>query len=1058
MVQHKPLCHKGHWWRIQIFTTFMMLLCATLSTIHAQAQDRQLSGLITDDHNQPVPGASIQIKGTSIGTVTTTEGKFVITVKSTSILVITSIGFAEREIAVGGQQQLNIQLKPVARDVSEVVVVGYGTQKRKDVTGSTVSVSEATLREVPSANLQQALQGKAAGLEIQRAGTTPGSGAVIRIRGTRSISGQNDPLFVVDGIPFEGSLNDLNPDDIATIDILKDASATAIYGSRGANGIVMVTTKRGKNGDTRISYNGYHGIATVANKYPVFNATEYQAMRNISPWGQGYMPEEKDYIAKGKSTDWQDLMYNNGYRTDHNLTVSGGNNGNTFSLGGGYYKETAVLPGQDFSRYSIRATIDSRIGKRVKVGISTLNQIGITNGAQFVASGTMFPILAMSPLEAPYDSLGKVRPLPNGNIDDNNTPTYSPLLLKNNDNNWVDRQRRLTTNNSIYGEYEIIDGLKYRVNLGVNYRTSENDQFQSADNPAAGRPSFFRGGKGNTAYVYNDAAWGYTLEHLLLYDKTFAQKHHINFTGLYSIQENHSHYTSVRKDSITEDFVQFYNLAQSNATPAPVVAGDESSWALLSYMARINYAFDERYMLTLTARMDGSSRLAAGNKWHSYPAISAGWNISKESFMQSIGWISSLKLRAGWGQTSNQAVSPYSSLGLVTNNNYLTAPGNTIRYNFGPTVVTGYQVVSLPNPNLEWEYTQTRNFGVDFGLLDNRLSGSLEYYYAKTNNILYGVSLPPTSGVAGNYTSNVGEMENKGMELSLSSVNVRSRSGFTWTTDLNLYFNRNKVLKLSNGVTQDIANQLFVGYPMSAIYDYKKLGIWQTSEAAEAAKYGATPGQIKLEDHGGPGGKPDGVISELYDRYVIGDMDARLQGGMTNRFSYKGVDLSFTMYARFGGLLVSQVHQSNASYLTVMDGKRSGIKVDYWTPTNPSNWFPEPQTQISNISTAWTTLGYYDATFLKLRSINLGYSFSNAMLQRLKAQKLRLYFTVDNVATLFSPYFKQTGIDPEGTGTGSQGVGNPGNLRSNTNGNGAITIGVSTPPSRTYTFGANVSF
>ncbi|MFB6457836.1 SusC/RagA family TonB-linked outer membrane protein [Chitinophaga sp. Hz27] len=1058
MVQHEPQCRNGNWWRIQFFTTLLLLLCATIHTIHAQAQDRQLSGLVTDDHNQPVPGASIQIKGTSIGAVTSTEGKFVITVKSTSILVISSIGFAEREIAVGAQQQLNIQLKPVARDVSEVVVVGYGTQKRKDVTGSTVSVGETALREVPSANLQQALQGKAAGLEIQRSGTTPGSGAVIRIRGTRSISGQNDPLFVVDGIPFEGSLNDLNPDDIASIDILKDASATAIYGSRGANGIVMVTTKRGKNGDTRISYSGYHGIATVANKYPVFNATEYQAMRNISPWGQGYMPEEKDYIAKGKSTDWQDLMYNNGYRTDHNLTISGGHNGNTFSLGGGYYKETAVLPGQDFSRYSVRATIDSRIGKRVKVGISTLNQVGITNGAQFVASGTMFPILAMSPLEAPYDSLGKVRALPNGNIDDNNYPTYSPLLLKHNDNNWVDKQRRLTTNNSLYGEYEIIDGLKYRVNLGLSYRTAENDQFQSADNLALGRPSFFRGGKGNTAYVYNDESWGYTLEHLLLYDKTFAQKHHVNFTGLYSIQENHMHYTSVRKDSITEDFVQFYNLAQSNATPAPVVAGNESSWALLSYMARINYAFDERYMLTLTARMDGSSRLAPGNKWHSYPAISAGWNISKESFMQHISWISSLKLRAGWGQTSNQAVSPYSSLGLVTNNNYLTAPGDVIRYNFGQTIVTGYQVVTLPNPNLEWEYTQTRNFGLDFGLLDNRISGSLEYYNSKTNNILYGVSLPPTSGVAGNYTSNVGEMENRGMELSVSSVNVRSRSGFTWSTDLNLYFNRNKVLKLSNGVTQDIANQLFVGHPMSAIYDYKKLGIWQASEAAEAAKYGATPGQIKLEDRSGPSGKPDGVISELYDRYVIGDMDAKLQGGMTNRFAYKGFDLSFTVYARFGGLLVSQVHQSNASYLTVMDGKRNGIKVDYWTPTNPSNWFSMPQTQISNISTAWTTLGYYDATFLKLRSVNLGYSFSNAMLNRLKAQKLRLYFTVDNVATLFSPYYKQTGIDPEGTGIGSQGVGNPGNLRSNTNGNGAITIGVSTPPARTFTFGANVSF
>lgn len=1056
MVKHHPQCHNGHWWRIQLFAAIMLLACSLLPFTRAQAQDRSLTGLITDEHGQPVIGASVQLKGTSNGTVSSAEGKFTLTVRPNSILVITSLGFAEQQVAAGTAAHLNIQLQPVAHDVSEVVVVGYGTQKRKDVTGSVVSVNEAALKEVPSANLQQALQGKAAGLEIQRSGTAPGASAVIRIRGSRSISGSNDPLFVVDGIPFEGTLNDLNPDDIASIDVLKDASATAIYGSRGANGVIIVTTRRGKSGETRVSYSGYGGLSKVANKYPVFNAAEYQAMRNISPWAQGYMPEEKAYMASGQSTDWQDLMYGNGYRTDHNITVSGGHDGNTFSLGGGYYKEKAVLPGQDFTRYSLRATIDSRIGRRVKVGITTLNQVGVTNGAQFVASGTMFPILAMSPLEAPYDSLGHIRYKPNGDIDDNNAPQYSPLLLKHNNNNWVDKQRRLTSNNSLYGEYEIIDGLKYRVNLGLSYRTAENDQFQGADQPDD--PSYFRGGKGNTAYVYNDEAWGYTLENLLYYDKTIAKKHHLNFTGLYSVQENHTHSTSVRKDSITEDFVQFYNLAQSSATPAPVVGGDESSWALISYMGRINYSFDDRFLLTLTGRMDGSSRLAPGNKWHSYPAISAGWNIDRERFVQNISWLSALKLRAGWGQTSNQAVNPYSSLGLVSNANGLAAPGNTIYYNYGPTVVTGYNVVTLPNPNLEWEYTQTRNIGLDFGLLKNRVTGSLEYYYAKTSNILYGVSLPPTSGVSGSYTTNVGQMENKGMELSVSSVNVRSKSGFTWSTDLNLYFNKNKILKLTNGVTQDIANQLFVGQPMSAIYDYKKLGIWQTSEAAEAARYGAVPGQIKLEDHGGPDGKQDGVINELYDRYVIGSMDPKLQGGMTNRFAYKGFDLSFTLYARFGGLLISQIHQSNASYLTVMDGKRNGIKVDYWTPTNPSNWFPMPQAQISTISTAWTTLGYYDASFLKLRSVNFGYSFNNTLLRKWKAQQLRLYFTVDNVATLFSPYFRQTGIDPEGTGVGSQGVGNPGNIRSNTNGNGTITIGASTPPTRSFTLGANVSF
>ncbi|WP_158563386.1 SusC/RagA family TonB-linked outer membrane protein [Chitinophaga silvatica] len=1042
-------------WQLLCSLILAALLCQLPLLTTAQLSNLIVKGLVTDERGQPVIGASIQIKGTSNGTVTNAVGEFSISASKGNTLIITSMGFAEKQVIVeDASKKFTVALVPAAKDMNEVVVVGYGTQKRKDITGAIVSVNDAALREVPAANIQQALQGRAAGLEIQRTGTAPGAGAQIRIRGTRSISGSNDPLVVVDGIPFEGSLNDLNPGDIASIDVLKDASATAIYGSRGANGVIIVTSKRGKNGETRIAYNGYYGISTVANKYPVFNASEYQSMRNISTWGGGYQPEEIKSMATGRTTDWQDLMYSNGHRTDNNITISGGHEGNTFSLGGGYYNEKAVLPGQDFSRYSAKATVDTRIGKRLKVGLATLNQVSITNGAQFVAGKTMFPILANSPLMPAYDSLGKVIPLPNGNLDDNNAFTYSPLLLKNNDNNWVDKMRRLTTNNSFYGEYQIIDGLKYRMNLGLSYRQQENDQFQSSN--TALRPAFFRGNRGNTASVFNEEAWGYTLEHLLYYDKEIG-KHRIGFTGLYSIQENHLHNSSASKDSIADDFVQFYNLSLSNATPYPTLGGGENSWALISYMARVNYAYDDRYLLTLTGRMDGSSRLAPGRKWHSYPAVSAGWIISKESFMENIPVLSNLKLRVGWGQTSNQAVSPYASLGLVSNNNYLTAPGNIIRYNFGSDIKTGYQLVTLPNPNLQWEYTQTNNIGLDFGLLKDRITGTIEYYHTKTNNILYNVQLPPTSGVAGAYQTNIGEMENKGMELSLSTVNIRSASGVTWTTDLNLFFNKNKILKLSNQVTQDIANQLFVGYPMTAIYDYKKLGIWQSNEAEEAAKYGASPGMIKLEDRSGPDGKPDGKISEAYDRYVIGSMDAKLQGGFTSRLSYKGIDFSFVLYARFGGLLVSQLHQPVASYLTNMDGKRSGIKVDYWTPTNPSNWFPMPSNTISTISTAWTTLGYYDASFVKIRSVNLGYTFNSHLLNQLKAQQIRLYFTVDNVATLFSPFFKQTGVDPEGTGVGNQGVGNPGNLRANGSGNGAITIGAGTPPTRSFTFGANIT-
>ena len=1019
-----------------------------------QAANIHASGTVTDDKGQPLMGVTIQVQGASVGTTTDSQGHFSLDVPENSTLTVSYIGYDTRQIKTGSEDiVLQIRLQTSSSVLNQVVVVGYGSQKKTDITGSISSISEKALTIAPSANLQQALQGKAAGLEVQTTGTTPGSSAQIRIRGIKSISGSNTPLIILDGIPYDGNLGDINPDDITSIEVLKDASATAIYGSRGANGVLLVTTKRGQQGPARLSYSAYYGIGTPEFSYPVFNAQEYQAMRNISGWTGGYMPQELQSIAEGKSTDWQDLMYQHSYKTNNYLTVTGGNDGSTYSLGGGYYKETALLPGQDFTRYSLKATIDTKIGKRIHIGLNTMNSVDITNGSQFVNGGSMFPILSLSPLMPAYDSTGKVLTQPAGNTLDNTT--YNPLLLKHNNNNWVDKKRNLRTFNSLYAELQILPGLKYRFNLGLDYTQEEDDQFQSADN--ALNPSYFRPLAGNTASVNNSEAFGYTAENLLYYNKTFG-KSKLDITGLYSIQQYHTHNTYATKDSITDDFVQFYDMALSNPTPYPVVSGGETSWALLSYMARINYSYDNRYLITLTGRTDGSSRLASGNKWHQYPAVGLGWIISNESFLRGSKTFDLLKLRLGFGQTSNQAISPYSTLGLVNNSNGLVSPGNVIMYNYGPTIVTGYNVVKLPNPELDWEYTRTLNVALDFGLLNDRITGSIDYYHEHTNNILYSVQLPSTSGVSGSFTTNIGSMQNWGMEFSAASTNVQAPSGFSWTTSLNLFFNRNKLLSLGPGSAVNISNQLFPGYSMTSIYDYKKTGIWQTDQAAEAAKYGALPGQIRLQDVNG-----DGKIDQNDDRYIIGNEDAKLQGGMNNTFSFKGFDLSFFLYARFGGLLISQIHQTISDYLTVMDGRRNGIKVDYWTPTNPTNWFPEPSTSISPVSTAWTTLGYYDATFVKLKSINLGYTFSGALLDKWSIRSLRLYATVDNVAILFSPFYNKTGIDPQGTGLGYSGVGansggGPGNIRSNQGDNSTITVSSSTPPTRSFILGINLNF
>ncbi|WP_256011407.1 SusC/RagA family TonB-linked outer membrane protein [Desertivirga xinjiangensis] len=1016
------------------------------------AQDRTITGKVVDEMNQPLPGASVKVTG-GASTSTDVNGTFRVRVSEDAVtLSIAFIGYATKEVTVAaGQTSIDIALVPSARSLEEVVVVGYGTQRRRDVTGAVSSISGETLREVPSANFQQALQGRVAGVEIQKVGTNPGAGARIRIRGVRSISGSNDPLLVLDGIPYEGSISDINSDDIASTEILKDASATAIYGSRGANGVVLITTKRGKEGPTRVSFSSYYGLSTVARRYEVFNAEEYRAMRDISPWVDGYIPEEIEGIAQGRNTNWQDLVYKDGLMTDNNITVSGGSAQSRFSIGSGYFKQTAVLPGQDYTRGSLRANADFNVGKRVTVGLTSLNSLGVASGTQNPLD--MYPLLSLSPLTSPYNADGTINVRPAGSQIDKPS-YYNPLIFLNEERD-VDRVRRFRTFNTLYGEVKIIDGLKYRANVGLSFVQANTAVFLPADTET--QPSYYRIAQGNTARVNNEQQWGYTFENLLSYEKTFAKKHRISATALFSVQEQQGWNTQVSKDSINADFIQFYDLSQSNqsATNAADLSGGENAWGLVSYMARAFYSYDDRYLITLTGRVDGSSRLA--DKWAQYPAVSVGWNISNEQFMRGIQPVSNLKLRLSTGTTSNQSVNPYTTLGGVTS--------GTIRYNYGTNeLVQGYSVSSLPDKTLEWEFTKSSNVGLDFGFLDNRITGSIEWYKQKTTGILYAVGLPPSSGIAGSFTTNVGSMKNHGMEFSISTDNIRAKKdrGFSWSTDFNAFFNKNKLLSLNSGFTRDIPNQLHIGQPLSVIYDYKKLGIWQLDEALEAAKFGQVPGQLKLADISGPDGVPDGRITEDYDRTYVGNGDPKVQGGITNRFSYKGFDLDIVAYARLGGTLVSQLHQPSSAYLTVNDGRRNGLKVDYWTPSNPTNDFPMPSTRITppQATSAWTTLGYYDASFVKIRTINLGYTFSNMLTQKVGAQRMRLYVSVQDPFILFSPYIKKGGMDPEPTSdTGNSGVGNPPNLRSGAGqANRALVIGATAPALRTFLAGINVSF
>lgn len=994
------------------------------------AQNVTLRGTVTDVEGDPLIGVTVQIQGTTIGTVTDADGNFtLLNIPSNATLEVTYVGMSPQTININGRTSIRITMEEDMELLEEVVVVGYGTQRRQDVTGAIASVNSSVLKEVPAANMTQALQGRIAGVNISQNSTRPGATSQIRIRGSRSLLAENDPLIVLDGIPFAGTLGDINPNDIRNIDVLKDASSSAIYGSRAANGVILVTTFRGSTGAARVTYNGSYGIKTVAEEYEVFNAEEFMQLREVAGYTQ-YLPQEREMIAAGKSTDWQDLMYKNGYVTDHNLNIAVGNDKGQYSMGLGYYDESTVLPGQDYKRFSLRLSMDQELGRYFKVGLSTQNNYSITHGE---GASLMYQMLTMSPLAPAYNDDGSIYLQPVYPTDD----YYNPLLV-NEPDTWVQDRKRFTTFNSLYGEINFTDYLKWRTNVGLTYTQNNYGHFNASKTP-------FRNDNPSEARVRFQPSTSWTVENLLYFDKVFAEKHKVNAVAMFSAEENESNQFQADALDMMADFMLYYNLGYYKEGSGNISIPAGSQWyskrALQSLMTRVNYGYDNRYMLTATARRDGSSVLAPGHKWKNYFALSSGWNMINEQFMKNQHVFSNLKLRVGFGQTASQAINPYQTLGSLSQN----------KYNFGDENAFGYYVANLANPELTWEPTDTWNIGLDFGILDDRINGSIEWYRQDSHDLLYDKSLPPSSGVPGRVVVNEGETRNSGMEFSLTAEIIRPavKTGFSWEIDANLAFNRNEVLALSDGLTTDEGRGFFVGHPINVIYDYQKIGIWQTDEAGEAAKYGFRPGQVKLLDY-----NDDGKI-DANDRHVYGELDPDLEGGLTSRMSFQNFDFTVVSFFRVGGTLISQIHQGN-SYLNMLQGRRNQIKVDYWTPWNPTNEYPMPEGSNDQPAGNYgSTLGMYDAGFLKVRSISLGYNFKPAVIQKWGINALRLYSTVQNPFVFFSDYMKNGGgVDPEGTNYGNSGyTGGAGTVQAR-----QIVAGLNTPPTSSFIFGLNATF
>ncbi|WP_239970579.1 SusC/RagA family TonB-linked outer membrane protein [Confluentibacter citreus] len=1001
--------------------------------VNANAQ-KTVSGTVTDEAGVPMLGVNVVLKGTSTGTNTDFDGNYSLSVSgSNAVLVFSYLGYVTKEITVGAQSVISVTLDPDVSALSEVVVIGYGTQRRESVTGSVVSIKGETLNEVQSSNFAQALQGRAAGVDISTTGTRPGANPVIRIRGVRSLSGSNDPLIVLNGIPFFGGLNDINPNDIESLEILKDASATAIYGSRGANGVILISTKSGKKGQkAKFSYNTYYMTKEVFAKFPMMNGPEFVALRAAAGiYTNGV--DEFDNV----DTDWQDLIYGTGLQTSHDISVTGGGENGSYNIGLGYFKDTSITPGEDLQRFSLRAQVDQQLGA-FRFGLNSVNNFNLQNAAGVGLYGS----LSATPILDPYNADGSLKRVVSMPLD--NFVSMTRDVVNGLGDSRIDLQKDFGTYNNLYGEVSIpgVEGLKYRMNLGLNMRMSRDGNFTGRGvlNENLANPS--------TARVSSGITTDYVIENLLTYDRTFADKHTVNFVGLFSAQEGRWDDTFLQVRNLPNEQFQFYNLGSVLQEDITGYGGGYGAAGLLSYMGRAMYQYDNRYMITATLRSDASSRLAPGKQWVTYPAISLGWNIHNESFMENVGFVDQLKLRAGYGETSNQAIGTYATLGRL----------GTRDYNFGNTFATGFFVTELPNPVLGWEFSETYNYALEFGLFNNRLSGTVEYYITKTNDLLYRLGLPPTSGV-GSYVANIGKTENKGLELALNATIIDNPDGFTWDMGINLYTNQNKITALASGETENVGNLWFVGQPINVIFDYEKVGLWNQTDAdyqyLNQYEPGGNEGMIKVRYTGdfNPDGSPTRQIN-AEDR-IVQDPTPDFQGGFNTRLAYKNFDLSMVGTFKSGGTVISTLYGAQG-YLNLMTGRRNNVQVDYWTPTNTDAKYPKPGGIQSGDNPKYgTTLGYFDGSFLKVRTITLGYNFDRNVLGNIGVERLRLYATVQNPFVLFSPFYDESGMDPETNSLGGQ------NSATGSGGafsGGIATIGANLPTTRNYMIGLNLTF
>ncbi|MBP5340451.1 MAG: TonB-dependent receptor [Prevotella sp.] len=1001
----------------------MFLFFSLVCCVGAYAQGK-LTGTVVDAMGEPVIGASVMVKGTSNGAVTDLNGKFSIEkAPANGSLVVSYVGYRTQTLPLSGKSNFSVTLEEDKQLLDEVVVVGYGVQRKSDVTGALTRVGEKELNAKPVSNAFEALQGKAAGVDITTS-ERPGTIGNIMIRGTRSLNASSAPLYVVDGVPLQaGGIESLNPRDIEAIDILKDASSTAIYGSRGANGVVLITTKRGQEGKMQLSYNGTVTFEKIVDKSPAMNASDYITWRRwayynsapdkYTPGDQPTLEQDKSFfsgdevawanIEKGwasgtwdgskvTDTDWTDFVTRTGVTHSHTISARGGTKNMKGSVSFGYLNNKGTQKGQQFERYNLSATADIQAKPWFKAG-GSLNvsfgelKYGFSRTGQSSNSGPTDIYGAAKQIlryTLPYDNDGNIILTPGGSV--TNTYTVMDEWNKSNDNRQMFRAL-----GSFYGQvdfgkiWEPLEGLQYKLQFGPDFRFYRQGIFIDAS-------SAVRGGGNNYATRNDTRNFAWTLDNMILYNKEVGD-HSFGLTLLQSASKSNTENSNMHGERIPLATFLWNNMGSIDITESANKASmgtGLSEYALSSYMARINYSWKDRYLLTASARWDGSSVLAEGNKWDFFPSMALGWRMEQEDFLKDVSWLDQLKLRLGVGVTGNSAVSPYGTLGVISSYWMPFSSGNS------QILVTNEPYYSnsqnqMPNKNLSWEKTTQWNLGIDFSFLKGRIGGTIDMYTSTTKDLLMLMTVPSLSGYPA-MMDNVGKTSNKGIELTLNTIPVLTKD-FMWQSNLNLAWQKDKIEELANGKEDDINNAWFIGESIAVFYGYENAGLWQESDAAEMAKFNEngeafTAGMVRPVDQNG-----DYKINDE-DRVILGNQNPRLTAGWTNTLSWKGFELTLELQGRFKYM----INTGGEGQL----GMYQQREISYWTPSNTGADWQKPIYSTGGGDKKAALLGFQDASFIKVRNLSLGYNFDKSICKSLGIEGAKIYVQGKNLGMLYT--------------------------------------------------------